>query len=232
MGPSSRRSNRAEAALRWQALGRVERPEHRGSSGPARWTCGGRSTFRIANRKNRERLEPMEMGDAERLGGRVKKSILIALLLATSGCASLHIRPSDSVGVAVAKGVARVPVGVITLGISELWHSRERAVSSWVGHRESELLLAWGRPNESFGDGRGGRILVYTELRTFVSPGVSTTRGSGTGHAYASGNQIYARTQWNSTTTYVPPTIHHQQVYRQFLVDSSGVVVGYSWRGL
>lgn len=158
--------------------------------------------------------------------------LAIVLLLMLPGCASLHLRPSDSTGTKVVKGLLRVPVAVLTLGRSEVWHSRERAMESWLGHHESELILSWGAPISMLEDGRGGRILFYTEDRMSISPGKATTSSTGSAYAQAFGSQVYVHAQQQSQTTYTPSQVHQWQVYRQFRVNSSGQIVQYSWRGL
>ena len=45
--------------------------------------------------------------------------LVLAALLVLSGCASLHMRSTDSPGIKITKGVARVPVAVLTFGMSE-----------------------------------------------------------------------------------------------------------------
>jgi hypothetical protein len=163
----------------------------------------------------------------------MKATILsLVALLALPGCASLHLRSSDSTGTKIAKGVARVPVAVLTFGMSEAWHQRERAMESWLGHHESELLMSWGAPHSVLEDGRGGRILVYTENRTYVQPGQATTTSTANAYGYAYGNQAYVHGQGQSYTTYTPAQVHQWQVYRQFRVGSSGRIIEYSWRGL
>lgn len=156
----------------------------------------------------------------------------IAAILTLSGCASLHIRSDDSAGLAVAKGFARVPVGIFTLGISEAWHARERMMESWLGKNETDLLMAWGPPSAVYSDGAGGKILTYAEQRTYVSPGYATTHTTGSATGYTSGNitNIYGQAQ--STTSYIPSQIQQWQVFRQFHVDVSGRITAYAWRGL
>ncbi len=162
------------------------------------------------------------------------RHMVLCLLLLTSltACASLHIHPDDSTGVKVIKGLARVPVAILTLGRSEVWHAHTRAMESWVGTYETDLLMAWGPPTAEYSDGSGGKIIVYTENRTYVSPGkaYTTTEGSATGYTF--GDTIYAHGSAESTTTYTPPQVYQWQVFRQFHINSSGTVDSYSWRGL
>ena len=112
--------------------------------------------------------------------------LLLSLFL---GCSSLHIREDDSTGFAVAKGVARVPIAIVTFGMSELWHKNERSMESWLGHHKSELVAAWGAPNLTTSTGNGGEALTYNNMwkpnyiRSF------TTNASGVIESYSwSGN--------------------------------------------
>jgi hypothetical protein len=163
----------------------------------------------------------------------MKTSILaIVVFLSLTGCASLHLQPTDSTGTKIAKGFARVPVAILTFGLSEAWHQRERTMKSWLGHHESDLFMSWGPPHAVLEDGSGGRILVYAENRMYVSPGHATTTSSGTAYGQVYGNQVYVQGQGQSHTTYTPAQVHQWQVYRQFRVNSSGQIVQYSWRGL
>ena len=159
-------------------------------------------------------------------------ALIASALLTISGCASLHIEPGDSPGARAAKVVARVPVALATFGLSEAWHSNERVMRSWIGSREADLLMSWGPPRQTLPDGEGGRILVYTESRTYVSPGQSTTTttGSAQGQVYGSQVQVYGQTQ--SQTTYTPPQVHQWEVFRLFRLDENGEIVAYSWKGL
>lgn len=162
----------------------------------------------------------------------MRSSTLALVALLFPGCASLHMQATDSTGTKVAKGFARVPVAVLTFGMSEAWHQRERTMESWLGSHESDLMMSWGPPHAVLEDGLGGRILVYTENRMYVSPGHATTTSSGTAYGQVYGNQVYVQGQGQSHTTYTPAQVHQWQVYRQFRVNSSGQIVQYSWRGL
>lgn len=175
------------------------------------------------------------MGDDVSLlhGEHMRRFLGILLVSALfTGCTSLHFRDSDSAGVKFAKGIARVPVAVLTFGLSEAWHARERTMESWLGRHVRDLLMSWGPPSAVYDDGSGGKIIVYTENRMYVSPGyvTTTTTGSATGYAYDNIANVYGRAQ--SFTTYVPGQIQQWQVFRQFRVNSQGVITAYSWRGL
>lgn len=160
------------------------------------------------------------------------RRLIAALLLSTAGCASLHINGSDSTGTKLAKGVARVPVAVLTLGRSEMYHQRERVMRSWLGHAEGDLLMAWGAPAAVLDAGGGDRILVYTEGRMQVTPGraVTTSRATASGQAY--GSTVYGQAQGQSRTVYTPALVQQWTVFRQFRLNPQGRIVAYSWRGL
>ena len=97
-------------------------------------------------------------------------AIVVALTICR-GCASLHIESTDSVGIRIAKGVARVPIAILTFSTSERWHAQQRTMESWLDHREADLLMAWGPPDATLNEGSGGRILVFREQRVHVTPG-------------------------------------------------------------
>lgn len=145
----------------------------------------------------------------------VKLSVLAFVVLFTAqGCACLHMRPTDSTTTWVLKGLARVPVAVLTVGRSEVWHQRERTMESWFGHDESELIMSWGAANSVLPVGQGGRILCYTESRSYVSPGHANTTTTANAYGQVYGRNVYVFGQGQSQTTYIPPQQHHWQVRR------------------
>lgn len=101
-------------------------------------------------------------------------------------------------------------------------------MESWVGHHQSDLIASWGPPQQIMDDGSGGRILIYTQNRTFTSPGTATT--TTTGSAYGAGNTVYGNA--TSTTTYNPPRTSGYQANRMFWVNSNGRIYRWSWKGL
>ncbi|MDH4230202.1 MAG: hypothetical protein OEW11_10755 [Nitrospirota bacterium] len=105
-------------------------------------------------------------------------------------------------------------------------------MASWIGHNESELIMSWGPPAQVFSDGSGGRILIYTAVRSFTSPGTATTNTHGTATGGLYGNQAYLSGQSQSYTTFTPATTSQWTAYRMFRVDTVGTITGYSWRGL
>jgi hypothetical protein len=108
--------------------------------------------------------------------------------------------------------------------MSEDYYSNERNMKSWLNHDESELIMSWGPPQKVYSDNNGGKFIVYTENRSYVSPGYST--GNATG--YIAGNTLYV----DSQTTYYPAQIHQWSAYKMFRVDQYGKVISYSWKGL
>lgn len=155
---------------------------------------------------------------------------LVAFLL--SGCASLRLRDEDSVGLKIAKGTLRVPLAVLTLGMSEASYAVSRKMESWIGRPRAELLMAWGPPSQIYPDGVGGEIVVYAENRTYVSPGHATTTTTGSATAYSYGNTAQAYGSAQSNTTYTPPQVHQWTAYRMFRLGSDGRIISYSWKGL
>jgi len=99
---------------------------------------------------------------------------------------------------------------------------------SWEGHHYSDLIASWGPPQQVFDDGFGGRILVWTSVRSFTSPGQATTYTTGTATAYD--NYIWGSA--TSHTTYSPPQTYGWTAYRMFWIDSSGFIYRWGWKGL
>ena len=167
---------------------------------------------------------------------RMRRNICILLLVIgvclLAGCASLKINPHDKFAIKITKGVVRVPLEIVSLGMSERYFSVERTMTSWLGHHQSELLMSWGPPSQIMDDGSGGKIIVYTQVRSFVSPGYSYSTTTGSASAYGYGNTAYAYGSAQTTTTSYPAQVHQRTTFRQFHVDSSGVIRSYSWRGL
>ena len=46
--------------------------------------------------------------------------------------------------------------------------SISKTMQAWVGHHFSELIAAWGPPDKTFSDGRGGQIFIYTRTLRWV----------------------------------------------------------------
>src|SRR5437773_687385 len=109
----------------------------------------------------------------------IRRLFLLTVLALPIGCAGLKIQQSDSFGTKIAKGVARVPIAILTVGQSERYYTMERTMASWLGQPANDLVFVWGPPNNMLNDGNG-KVLVYTQNRSLVHPGnaESTTTGS------------------------------------------------------
>jgi hypothetical protein len=144
----------------------------------------------------------------------------------------LKIQKSDSFPLKATKVLTRIPMGVVTLGKSEIYYATDRHMSSWLGADEPSLVMAWGAPSQVWSDGAGGRILIYSGSRTFVSPGYASTSTTGYASGYTYGNRAYAQGYSQSYTTYTPPQAHSYPTFRSFRLGSDGRIVSYSWKGL
>lgn len=133
-----------------------------------------------------------------------------------TGCASLHIRESDSVPMAVTKGLVRFPVGVISFGFSEIWHATEREMEAWVGKDRADLIMKYGMPSDETSDGEGGRILIYKSVGSVTTGGYSNSTFIG--------NSLH--------TSYNPPQTTYYDKIRSFRLNRRDEVVSYSWTGM
>lgn len=106
--------------------------------------------------------------------------------------------------------------------------SISETMETWVGHHQSDLIASWGPPQQVLDDGQGGKILVYTEIRSFTAPGSATT--TVTGSTYGYGNTAYGRA--TGYTTYNPPQTTSYDASRTFWVDQNGRIYRWSWKGL
>jgi hypothetical protein len=106
--------------------------------------------------------------------------------------------------------------------------SIDKQMDSWMGHHQSDLIANWGPPQQVIDDGQGGKIFVYSNNRSYTSPGTSTTNV--TGSAYGLGNTAYG----NATgyTTYNPPQTTSYTAHRMFWVDGNGRIYRWAWKGL
>lgn len=86
----------------------------------------------------------------------------VALAIALSGCASLAVRPCDSVGTRDSKYAARFFLGIITLGISEAGIQHEQALEAMEGWRfcPPPVPVAWQSPPPVMGALRTPGVLV------------------------------------------------------------------------
>jgi hypothetical protein len=147
----------------------------------------------------------------------VRVCCIVSLLVGLSaGCAPLHFKPGDSPGLKAAKVLARIPIGILTAGQSEAWHTTTRQMESWLGSSRVDLIVAWGIPDAEYPDGKGGSVIVYQGVGSSTSAGTTTTT-------------VYGDTK---QTTYSPPVTTTWVRVRSFVLDADGVVVNYSWRGL
>ena len=91
----------------------------------------------------------------------MKRAIaLVALASALSGCASLAVRPCDSVGTRDSKYAARFFLGIITLGISEAGIQNEQLIEAAEGWRFCPPPVAWQGPPQAMGAPRTPGMLV------------------------------------------------------------------------
>lgn len=85
----------------------------------------------------------------------------------------------------------------------------DKAMKSWLGASQDELLLEWGPPTYTTSDLKGGTIWVYEFQRQT------------TGTAYTT---QYGYTYYNAPVQY--------KAVRQFFIDSNGIIYAYRWQGL
>lgn len=97
--------------------------------------------------------------------------------------------------------------------------SISETMQKWVGHHFSELIAAWGPPDQTFSDGRGGQIFIYTRTTRWVQPATSTT-------TYEQ-NTTHGATTGQSTTVYNPAVVQEYTSYRMFWINADGII--YSW---
>lgn len=94
----------------------------------------------------------------------MKRALACLLLaIALSGCASLAVRPCDSVGTRDSKYAARFFLGIITLGISEAGIQHEQAIEAMEGWRfcpPPVPPVAWHSPPPAMGAPRTPGMLV------------------------------------------------------------------------
>lgn len=152
------------------------------------------------------------------------KMVALAGLLLLTGCMALHIQKDDAPALMIVKGLARVPIGVVTIGMSEAWHATQRRMDSWIGENESKLLLIWGAPNRRIPLNDGGHICSYTQTKYINLPGHSYT----TANVYNNGSYTYI----DADTTYLPGQTIENNLYRNFKINSNGIITDVKWHGL
>lgn len=91
----------------------------------------------------------------------MKRAIaLVALAIALSGCASLAVRPCDSIGTRDSKYAARFFLGIITLGVSEAGIQHEQFLEATEGWRFCPPPVVWQGPPPAMGAPRTPGMLV------------------------------------------------------------------------
>jgi len=86
-------------------------------------------------------------------------------------------------------------------------------MQSWVGKHQSDLIQAWGPPQQTAGDGKDGTILIYSSyVNLGQTPGQVTSYSPG-----------YA--------TYTTPQQQGYQRTRMFYVDKEGYIYSWRWQG-
>src|SRR5205809_754792 len=79
-----------------------------------------------------------------------------------------------------------------------------RVMDSWVGSQASDLMAKWGPPDQTMDDGAGGRILIYTQIRSYTTPGTATTQST---------------SSTTASTVYSPPQTQSWKAHRMFWVN-------------
>ena len=154
------------------------------------------------------------------------------MLLLLTGCATLKINRADNIGMKITKGFGRTLLAISTIGYSEIYYKMERTMKSWLGHNDEELMMSWGPPNHITSTRDGGKIITYTQTRSYTSTGHAHSTTTATASAYGYGNYAHASGQANTHTTYTPAQTYSWAVYRQFRVNKYGKIISYSWKGL
>lgn len=114
------------------------------------------------------------------------------------------------------KSNCRLIAPYLILAILLTWGCASRVnevMQSWVGKHQSDLIQAWGPPQQTAGDGKGGTILIYSSyVNLGQSPGQVTSYSPG-----------YA--------TYTAPQQQGYQRTRMFYVNSDGYIYNWRWQG-
>lgn len=101
-------------------------------------------------------------------------------------------------------------------------------MESWMGHHKNDLIASWGPPQDIMDDGQGGEIFIYSNERTYTTPGTSTTNTYGSASAF--GNTAYGSA--TSTTHHTPAQTSGYTAQRMFWIDGRGIIYRWSWKGL
>jgi hypothetical protein len=76
-------------------------------------------------------------------------------------------------------------IAAILLSTTGCFSNRINSVMrSWEGHHYSELVMSWGPPQAVYDDGQGGRMLVWTVVRQWTTPGTAVTSTTGQATIY------------------------------------------------
>jgi len=86
----------------------------------------------------------------------------------------------------------------------------DKDAQSWLGRRESELVLVWGEPSRTEPDGHGGVVLIYEPV---------------TGTRQRAESPEAGRVEANNAAGGVDG-----QLVRKFLVNRAGVIYAWDWR--
>ena len=101
-------------------------------------------------------------------------------------------------------------------------------MDSWTNSHESDLIAAWGPPQQVMSDGRDGKVFIYTQQVNYTTPGTATTTTNVNGYGYGNTANVYG----TSYTTYNPSQTYGYQRQRIFFINSDGQIYRWSWRGL
>jgi hypothetical protein len=118
------------------------------------------------------------------------------------------------------------PITLLALMLSGCMTTTEmnKRMSSWEGHRISDLIADWGPPSQVIENGQEGKIYCYQSSGSIYMPGTTSTHGN----AYTYGNQ----TTFNASTYTSPGYTIPINRYRMFWVNNEGVIFKWSWKGL
>ena len=93
-------------------------------------------------------------------------------------------------------------------------------LDTWIGATEEELVQKWGVPSGQYNKSDGGKLLSFSSNRTIVLPGSSSTYGT-----------ISPLGTLNLNTYGTPATPIGLYCETTFDISSSGVILGYSFKG-
>lgn len=131
-------------------------------------------------------------------------------------------------------------IGLLLIGALSGCITPDAAMKSLLNQPTSELVARWGPPQQRMPDGQGGEIWIYLLQRQWTTPGQVNTTVNGTANSSGNlyGNPNGATYQGNTNvsgtanTTYTPPKTDGYTAFREFFINSSGIIYRYSWKGL